>query len=121
MATFSLAYFFDVDHFRKVVAPVVQQLEVGDLSLLRATAHTVAAQNPHIWSLLETHRLYRSDLEHEEEEFPVLEDRFNLWMMILVAAHLQLIDRREYTTEQLANLLRQYNWTEHEIKKLFFG
>lgn len=106
---------------QQVVAHVVQQLEVGDLALLRATTHTVAAQNPHIWSLLEAHRLYRSDLEHEEEEFPMLEDRFNLWLMILVAAHLQRIGRPQYNREQITNLLRQYNWAEHEIKKLFFG
>ena len=115
-----IAYYFDVESFRETIKPIINQLQIYDLSGLRKVAMEIGSNNLSLWRLLGHFSFYPEYLGNEEKEFDTLENRIFFWTMIILSSFCQKVEN-PVNARVTDELLRSYGMEEEVTKELCIG
>jgi hypothetical protein len=116
-----IAYFFDVEGFRKAFEPVAAHLEKDEYLILRKKAHELSSEGKVLWPLLEDIGYRADDLGRDEEQFDDLSVRIRFWILVMLSSFCEGIDLprpNARTTREFLELMHADNET---ILKLTWG
>ncbi len=108
-------YKFETESFQKVISPVVEAADNGDLRKLYILAESIITSRPELWDLLDQLNLG-----------PPL-DLFNEYisgrelLMIVLSNHLEKISEYNKFWSHLEYSFHSLGWTKTETKDLVFG